>query len=184
MYLKRVFQAAASLIMTKEENVEVQEKERHDREQQEEGRVQREEEEEEALTEEEEEEEDEDEDEDEDDYELEDEKEGEKRVEVDDNGERQEEVREDREEQEEEAVNERDGEAAPDPEPLPASEYQSPIHEPRRRPMVHPAAQAPLPKDYSMSYHLKYTPLNIHWHTTLNLNGPSLNVRCPTLNLH
>lgn len=36
-------------------------------------------------------------------------------------------------------------------EAQPASEYQSPVHEPRKRPMVHPSAQAPLPKDYGGS---------------------------------
>ncbi|XP_034719372.1 CAP-Gly domain-containing linker protein 3-like [Etheostoma cragini] len=121
--------------MTKEENLEVQEKERHDHEEQEEGRVQKGEEE--ALTEEEEEEEEE--------YEQDEEKEGEERAEV-------EEVDEQEVEREEE-----DGppSAEPEPEPLSVSEYQSPVHEPRRRPMVHPSAQAPLPKDYSKQHHLK-----------------------------
>uniref|UniRef100_A0A8C4F370 CAP-GLY domain containing linker protein 3 n=1 Tax=Dicentrarchus labrax TaxID=13489 RepID=A0A8C4F370_DICLA len=32
------------------------------------------------------------------------------------------------------------------------SEYQSPVHEPRRRAMVHPSAQAPLPKDYTFTF--------------------------------
>uniref|UniRef100_A0A672H4F1 CAP-GLY domain containing linker protein 3 n=1 Tax=Salarias fasciatus TaxID=181472 RepID=A0A672H4F1_SALFA len=30
--------------------------------------------------------------------------------------------------------------------------YQSPVHEPRRRAMVHPSAQAPLPKDYAFTF--------------------------------
>ncbi|KAL0972843.1 hypothetical protein UPYG_G00195420 [Umbra pygmaea] len=37
-------------------------------------------------------------------------------------------------------------------EAQPASEYQSPVHEPRKRPMVHPSAQAPLPKDYAFTF--------------------------------
>ncbi|XP_029628380.1 CAP-Gly domain-containing linker protein 3 isoform X1 [Salmo trutta] len=37
-------------------------------------------------------------------------------------------------------------------EAQPASEYQSPVHEPRKRPMVHPSAQAPLPKDYVFTF--------------------------------
>uniref|UniRef100_A0A8C9XQM7 CAP-Gly domain containing linker protein 3 n=1 Tax=Sander lucioperca TaxID=283035 RepID=A0A8C9XQM7_SANLU len=43
-------------------------------------------------------------------------------------------------------------EPEPEPEPLSVSEYQSPVHEPRRRPMVHPSAQAPLPKDYTFTF--------------------------------
>uniref|UniRef100_A0A665VS37 CAP-Gly domain-containing protein n=1 Tax=Echeneis naucrates TaxID=173247 RepID=A0A665VS37_ECHNA len=39
-----------------------------------------------------------------------------------------------------------------EPEPLSLSEYQSPVHEPRRRAMVHPSAQAPLPKDYAFTF--------------------------------
>ncbi|XP_070761909.1 CAP-Gly domain-containing linker protein 3 [Enoplosus armatus] len=138
--------------MTKEENLEVQEKERHDREEQEEGRVQREEEE--ALTEEEEEVEKEEEEEEED--EEEEEREGEERTEVEDEEEEdeQDEEREDREERAEEedppAGQEREAEL--DPEPLSVSEYQSPVHEPRRRAMVHPSAQAPLPKDYTFTF--------------------------------
>uniref|UniRef100_A0AAY4EGL0 CAP-Gly domain-containing protein n=1 Tax=Denticeps clupeoides TaxID=299321 RepID=A0AAY4EGL0_9TELE len=34
----------------------------------------------------------------------------------------------------------------------PASEFSSPAHEPRKRPMVHPSAQAPLPKDYAFTF--------------------------------
>nr|XP_046246092.1 CAP-Gly domain-containing linker protein 3 isoform X1 [Scatophagus argus] len=145
--------------MTKEENLEVQEKERHDREEQEEGRVQREEEE--AMTEEEEDEEekedeeDEEEDEDEEEYELEDEREGEERVDVDEEEEdEQEEEREEREEREEEEDPSagQECEAEAEAEPLSVSEYQSPAHEPRRRPMVHPSAQAPLPKDYTFTF--------------------------------
>uniref|UniRef100_I3IY53 CAP-Gly domain containing linker protein 3 n=1 Tax=Oreochromis niloticus TaxID=8128 RepID=I3IY53_ORENI len=142
--------AAESLIMTKEENLEVQEKERHDREEQEEGRVQREEEE--ALTEEEEEEEEveEEEEEEEEEYELEEEREQEERTEVeeDDEEEQQEEEREEREEREEEE----EAPAELEPEPVSVSEYQSPVHEPRRRAMVHPSAQAPLPKDYAFTF--------------------------------
>ncbi|XP_069029265.1 CAP-Gly domain-containing linker protein 3 isoform X1 [Embiotoca jacksoni] len=134
--------AAASLIMTKEENLEVQEKERHDREEQEEedeGKVQKEEEE--VLTEEEEEEDEE--------YELEEERESEERAEVEDEeDEEQEEQREEREEREEEGS----PVAEPVPEPLSVSEYQSPVHEPRRRAMVHPSAQAPLPQDYTFTF--------------------------------
>ncbi|XP_041920411.1 CAP-Gly domain-containing linker protein 3 isoform X1 [Alosa alosa] len=37
-------------------------------------------------------------------------------------------------------------------EAQPASEFTSPVHEPRRRPMVHPSAQAPLPKDYAFTF--------------------------------
>lgn len=33
-------------------------------------------------------------------------------------------------------------------EAQPASEFISPSHEPRKKPIVHPSAQAPLPKDY------------------------------------
>ncbi|KAK9521437.1 hypothetical protein VZT92_021243 [Zoarces viviparus] len=136
--------------MTKEENLEVQEKERHDREEQEEGKVQKEEEE--ALTEEEEEEEEE--------YELEEEKEGEERAEVEDEEEQEEEEQEEQEEQEEREEREeeenpqagRECDADPEPEPLSVSEYQSPVHEPRRRAMVHPSAQAPLPKDYTFTF--------------------------------
>ncbi|XP_063348447.1 CAP-Gly domain-containing linker protein 3 isoform X1 [Pelmatolapia mariae] len=138
--------------MTKEENLEVQEKERHDREEQEEGRVQREEEE--ALTEEEEEEEEveeeEEDEEEEEEYELEEEREQEERTEVeeDEEEEQQEEEREEREEREEEE----EAPAEPEPEPVSVSEYQSPVHEPRRRAMVHPSAQAPLPKDYAFTF--------------------------------
>uniref|UniRef100_A0A3Q2WY86 CAP-GLY domain containing linker protein 3 n=1 Tax=Haplochromis burtoni TaxID=8153 RepID=A0A3Q2WY86_HAPBU len=134
--------------MTKEENLEVQEKERHDREEQEEGRVQREEEE--ALTEEEEEEVEEEEEEEEEEYELEEEREQEERTEVeeDEEEEQQEEEREEREEREEEE----EAPAEPEPEPVSVSEYQSPVHEPRRRAMVHPSAQAPLPKDYAFTF--------------------------------
>ncbi|KAF7656467.1 hypothetical protein LDENG_00040350 [Lucifuga dentata] len=148
--------AVAPFIMTKEENLEMQEKERHDREEQEEGKVQREEEE--ALTEEEEEEEEEgveedeyeeeeEEEEDEEEYELEEEREGEERAEEEDE---QEEEREEREEQEDEedVPAERKQEAEPELQ----SEYQSPVHEPRRRPMVHPSAPAPLPKDYAFTF--------------------------------
>ncbi|KAM8903242.1 CAP-Gly domain-containing linker protein 3 isoform 2-T2 [Spinachia spinachia] len=138
--------AVASLTMTKEENLEVQEKERHDREEQEEGKVQKEEEE--ALTEEEEEEEEEEE------YELEEEKEGEQRAEVEGEDEHGEEELEEREEEEVEedplALQEYD--VDPEPELLSVSEYQSPVQEPRRRAMVHPSAQAPLPKDYTFTF--------------------------------
>ncbi|XP_063060351.1 CAP-Gly domain-containing linker protein 3 isoform X1 [Engraulis encrasicolus] len=34
----------------------------------------------------------------------------------------------------------------------PASAITSPVHEPRKRPMVHPSAQAPLPKDYAFTF--------------------------------
>uniref|UniRef100_A0A3Q3FUG5 CAP-GLY domain containing linker protein 3 n=1 Tax=Labrus bergylta TaxID=56723 RepID=A0A3Q3FUG5_9LABR len=146
--------AAESLIMTKEENLEVQEKERHDREEQEEGRVQKEEEE--VLTEEEEEEEEKEEEEDEE-YGLEEEREGEgeERAEVDDEDEdEQEEEQEEREEREEdeEHLTGREQEAEQEQEPLSVSQYQSPVHEPRRRAMVHPSAQAPLPQDYTFTF--------------------------------
>ncbi|MED6268221.1 CAP-GLY domain-containing linker protein 3 [Characodon lateralis] len=124
--------AAASFIMTKEENVQEQEKERHDHEEQEEVRVQREEEEE--LTEEEEEEE----------YEVEEER---AEVENEEEDEQEEELVE-REEQEEEE----NTPAEPVTEPITASEYQSPVHDPPRRAMVHPSAQAPLPKDYAFTF--------------------------------
>ncbi|XP_068601438.1 CAP-Gly domain-containing linker protein 3 [Brachionichthys hirsutus] len=134
--------------MTKEENLGLQEKGRHDREEQEEGTVQREEEEEDHKEKDEEEEEDEDGEE----YELEDEREGEERFEVDDEEEdEQEEEREEREE-EEEPMADREHHAEPEPEPQPVSEYQSPVHEPRRRAMVHPSAQAPLPTDYTFTF--------------------------------
>ncbi|XP_024133535.1 CAP-Gly domain-containing linker protein 3 [Oryzias melastigma] len=124
--------------MTKEENLEVQEKERHDHEEQEEGRAQKEEEE--ALTEEEEDEEEEEEEE----YELEEEREEQERAEVDeDEADGQE---EEREEEEEEPP------AEQEPEPPSVTEFQSPVHEPRRRAMVHPSAQAPLPKDYAFTF--------------------------------
>ncbi|XP_020512279.2 CAP-Gly domain-containing linker protein 3 isoform X1 [Labrus bergylta] len=140
--------------MTKEENLEVQEKERHDREEQEEGRVQKEEEE--VLTEEEEEEEEKEEEEDEE-YGLEEEREGEgeERAEVDDEDEdEQEEEQEEREEREEdeEHLTGREQEAEQEQEPLSVSQYQSPVHEPRRRAMVHPSAQAPLPQDYTFTF--------------------------------
>ncbi|KAM6988227.1 CAP-Gly domain-containing linker protein 3 isoform 2-T2 [Tautogolabrus adspersus] len=138
--------------MTKEENLEVQEKERHDREEQEEGKVQKEEEE--VLTEEEEEEEEKEEEEDEE-YGLEEEREGEERAEVDDEDEdEQEEEREEREEREEdeEHLTGREQEAEQEQEPLSVSQYQSPVHEPRRRAMVHPSAQAPLPQDYTFTF--------------------------------
>ncbi|XP_040055704.2 CAP-Gly domain-containing linker protein 3 isoform X1 [Gasterosteus aculeatus] len=130
--------------MTKEENLEVQEKERHDCEEQEEGKVQKEEEE--ALTEEEEEEEGE--------YELEEEKEGEQKAEVEDEDEQGEEEPEEREEQEveEDPLACQECDVDPEPELLSVSEYQSPVHEPRRRAMVHPSAQAPLPKDYTFTF--------------------------------
>ncbi|XP_030599449.1 CAP-Gly domain-containing linker protein 3 isoform X2 [Archocentrus centrarchus] len=116
--------------MTKEENLEVQEKERHDREEQEEEEEEDEEEEEE--------------------YELEEEREQEERTEVeeDEEDEQQEEEREEREEREEEE----EAQAETEPEPASVSEYQSPVHEPRRRAMVHPSAQAPLPKDYAFTF--------------------------------
>uniref|UniRef100_A0A8C5DT11 CAP-Gly domain-containing protein n=1 Tax=Gouania willdenowi TaxID=441366 RepID=A0A8C5DT11_GOUWI len=127
--------------MTKEENLETQEKERKEQEEQdqleeqEEGKVQKEEEEE--LTEEEEEEEE---------YELEEEREAEERAEVEEEEEEDEEHNEEREEEEEPTNQE------PETEPLSVSQYQSPVHEPRRRPMVHPSAQAPLPKDYTFTF--------------------------------
>uniref|UniRef100_A0A671P2N8 CAP-Gly domain-containing linker protein 3-like n=1 Tax=Sinocyclocheilus anshuiensis TaxID=1608454 RepID=A0A671P2N8_9TELE len=37
-------------------------------------------------------------------------------------------------------------------EAQPASEFISPVHEPRKKPMVHPSAQAPLPKDYAFTF--------------------------------
>ncbi|TNN71035.1 CAP-Gly domain-containing linker protein 3 [Liparis tanakae] len=137
--------------MTKEEDLEVQEKERHDleeQEEQEEGKLQKEEDE--GLTEEEEEEEEE--------YELEEEKEGEERAEVEDEDEQEEEEEEEEQEGKEEREEEEEPlagpecDADPEPEPLSVSAYQSPIHEPRRRAMVHPSAQAPLPKDYTFTF--------------------------------
>ncbi|KAK1899436.1 CAP-Gly domain containing linker protein 3 [Dissostichus eleginoides] len=126
--------------MTKEENLEVQEKERHDREEQEEGKVNKEEEEE-ALTEEEEEEEEE--------YELGEQSQLEESAGVD---EEEEEEQEEREEEREEEVPAGDEEGEVEPEPLSVSQFQSPVHEPRRRPIVHHSAQAPLPKDYSFTF--------------------------------
>ncbi|XP_053279648.1 CAP-Gly domain-containing linker protein 3 [Pleuronectes platessa] len=130
--------------MTKEENLEVQEKERHDREEQEEGRFQKEEEE--AQTEEEEEEEE------DGDGEEEYGQQGERAV-VDDE-EEQEEEQEEREEREQEEVPpaSQEQEAEQEPEPLSVSQYQSPVHEPRRRAMVHSSAQAPLPPDYTFTF--------------------------------
>ncbi|XP_056297963.1 CAP-Gly domain-containing linker protein 3 [Pseudoliparis swirei] len=121
--------------MTKEEDLEVQEKERHDLEEQEEGKLQKEEEEEEE----------------EEEYELE--EEDEERVEVEDEEEEEEEQegREEREEEEDPLAGP-ECDANPEPEPLSVSAYQSPIHEPRRRAMVHPSAQAPLPKDYTFTF--------------------------------
>lgn len=127
--------AAAFVIMTKEENVQEQEKGTHEDEEQEEARVQREEE----LTEEEEEEEE---------YELEEEK---SKVENEEEGE-QEGEREEHEEQQ----GQEDPPVEPETEMISVSEHQSPVHEPPRRAMVHPSAQAPLPKDYGMFYRLKY----------------------------
>ncbi|XP_047195653.1 CAP-Gly domain-containing linker protein 3 isoform X1 [Hippoglossus stenolepis] len=130
--------------MTKEENLEVQEKERHDREEQEEGRFQKEEEE--ALTEEEEEEEE------DGDGEEEYAQEGERAVVDDEEDGEQEEEQEEREEREQEEDPPAGQEAEPEPEPLSVSEYQSPVHEPRRRAMVHSSAQAPLPTDYTFTF--------------------------------
>ncbi|XP_034459499.1 CAP-Gly domain-containing linker protein 3 isoform X2 [Hippoglossus hippoglossus] len=130
--------------MTKEENLEVQEKERHDREEQEEGRFQKEEEE--ALTEEEEEEEE------DGDGEEEYAQEGERAVVDDEEDGEQEEEQEEREEREQEEDPPASQEAEPEPEPLSVSEYQSPVHEPRRRAMVHSSAQAPLPTDYTFTF--------------------------------
>uniref|UniRef100_A0A3Q2YMD4 CAP-Gly domain containing linker protein 3 n=2 Tax=Hippocampus comes TaxID=109280 RepID=A0A3Q2YMD4_HIPCM len=119
----------------------MQEKERHDRDEQEDGRVQREEDEE--LTEEEEE--------DEEDEEEEEEK-GEERAQDEDEraGEHEDEG------QREPLVDEssgREGDGAPDEsEPPSVSALQSPVHETRRRAMVHPSAQAPLPKDYAFTF--------------------------------
>ena len=78
----------------------------------------------------------------------------------DEEEEEQEEEREEREEREEEG--DPPVEPEPETEPLSVSEYQSPVQEPRRRAMVHPSAQAPLPKDYGTSYHLKYTQYDHH----------------------
>ncbi|XP_061828253.1 CAP-Gly domain-containing linker protein 3 isoform X2 [Nerophis lumbriciformis] len=119
--------------MTKEENLEMQEKERHDREDQEDGRVQREEEE---LTEE---EEDEDEEE-EGGFEIEEERTEEEQAE------------EGEEHEEEEGSVDRECDPAPETEPLSVSALPSPVQEPRRRAMVHPSAQAPLPKDYAFTF--------------------------------
>uniref|UniRef100_A0A7N6FHN8 CAP-Gly domain-containing protein n=1 Tax=Anabas testudineus TaxID=64144 RepID=A0A7N6FHN8_ANATE len=44
------------------------------------------------------------------------------------------------------------GEQEAEPEPQSVSEYHSPVHEPRRRAMVHPSAQAPLPNDYAFTF--------------------------------
>nr|XP_057935600.1 CAP-Gly domain-containing linker protein 3 [Doryrhamphus excisus] len=125
--------------MTKEENLEMQEKERHDREEQEDGRVQREEDEE--LTEEEE-----DEDEEDEEYEIDEGRESEERTE-----EEQAEEGEEREEEEQKPV---DSQCDPplETEPLSVSALHSPVQEPRRRAMVHPSAQAPLPKDYAFTF--------------------------------
>ncbi|XP_038130817.1 CAP-Gly domain-containing linker protein 3 [Cyprinodon tularosa] len=117
--------------MTKEENVQEQEKGTHEDEEQEEARVQREEE----LTEEEEEEEE---------YELEEEK---SKVENEEEGE-QEGEREEHEEQQ----GQEDPPVEPETEMISVSEHQSPVHEPPRRAMVHPSAQAPLPKDYAFTF--------------------------------
>ncbi|CAF88581.1 unnamed protein product, partial [Tetraodon nigroviridis] len=46
----------------------------------------------------------------------------------------------------------RDAHAEAEPEPPSASEYQSPVREPRQRPVIHPAAQAPVPKDYGFTF--------------------------------
>ncbi|XP_008307766.2 CAP-Gly domain-containing linker protein 3 isoform X2 [Cynoglossus semilaevis] len=145
--------AAETLIMTKEEeNLETQEKERHEREEQEEGKAQREEEE--ALTEEEgEEEEEEDEEREEEEYELQ-ENRAEVEEEEEDEDEPEEEEQDDREEREDEETPlvEPEPEVEPEVEPLSVSQFQSPVHEPRRRAMVHPSAQAPLPKDYAFTF--------------------------------
>ncbi|KAM6959494.1 CAP-Gly domain-containing linker protein 3 [Aplochiton taeniatus] len=79
--------------------------------------------------------------------ELEEEEEEEEEEDEDDGKEEQRE-----EEEETQADPNRDQELDPEPEPEPLSEYQSPVHEPRRRPMVHPSAQAPLPKDYAFTF--------------------------------
>ncbi|XP_037533671.1 CAP-Gly domain-containing linker protein 3 [Nematolebias whitei] len=123
--------------MTKEENLQEQEKERHNQEEQEEGRVQRDEEE--AQTEEDEE----DEEEEEEEYELE-----EERAEVED----EEEAEQEEEREDQEVEEEQDPPAEPVQEPTPVSEFQSPVDEPPRRAMVHPSAQAPLPKDYGFTF--------------------------------
>uniref|UniRef100_A0A8C4Z3L3 CAP-Gly domain-containing protein n=1 Tax=Gadus morhua TaxID=8049 RepID=A0A8C4Z3L3_GADMO len=128
--------------MTKEEN---QEEQREERDQQEEAQAQREEEE--RFTEEEEEGEGEG-----DDYELEEEEQEE--VEKEERAEDEEEEPEEEEgrrQEEEEAVEERE-EPQPGGEQAVVTEQLSPVQEPQRRPMVHPSAQAPLPKDYAFTF--------------------------------
>lgn len=121
--------------MTKEESLEMQEKDRHDRDEQEDGRVQREEDEE--LTEEEEEDEEEEKEKGEEEDEERAQDEDERAGELEDEGQR------------EPPVDESQGDGAADEsEPPSVSALQSPVHETRRRAMVHPSAQAPLPKDY------------------------------------
>ncbi|CAL8350169.1 unnamed protein product [Arctogadus glacialis] len=129
--------------MTKEEN---QEEQREERDQQEEAQGQREEEE--RFTEEEEEGEG-----GGDDYELEEEEqeEVEKEERAEDEEEEPEEEEGRRQEEEEAAVEERE---VPQPggEQAVVTELLSPVQEPQRRPMVHPSAQAPLPKDYAFTF--------------------------------
>ncbi|CAL8363814.1 unnamed protein product [Merluccius merluccius] len=123
-------------IMTKEEN---QEEQREERGQQEETQGQREEEE--RFTEEEEEGEGE-----EEDYELEEEEKEERAEDEEEEQEEEEGRRQEEEEVEETEVAEPGGDQEVE------SEYRSPTHEPRRRPIVHPSAQAPLPKDYAFTF--------------------------------
>ncbi|XP_061683106.1 CAP-Gly domain-containing linker protein 3 [Syngnathoides biaculeatus] len=123
--------------MTKEENLEMEEKGRHDREEQEEGRHDRrdEEDEEEELTEEEEEERD-----------AEDEEDEER---AGDEDERDEEEEGGRRRERQAAGPEGD---AAEGEPPSVSALPSPVRETRRRAVVHPSAQAPLPKDYAFTF--------------------------------
>ncbi|XP_061637844.1 CAP-Gly domain-containing linker protein 3 isoform X2 [Phyllopteryx taeniolatus] len=128
-------------VMTKEENLETQEKERHDREEHEEGRVQREEDEE--LTEEEEEEERDEEDEEEEERAEDEDQQTEERDEEEEGGRRRE---------RQEATAGREGDGAAEGEPPSVSALPSPVRETRRRAVVHPSAQAPLPKDYAFTF--------------------------------
>ncbi|XP_037123160.1 CAP-Gly domain-containing linker protein 3 [Syngnathus acus] len=129
--------------MTKEEDLEMQEKERHDRDDQEDDdRVQREEE----LTEEEE-EEDEEREEDEDEERAKDE--DERAEERQDDDEREEGGRGRRPAP---PLHESPAEEADESQLQSVSALQSPVRETPRRAVVHPSAQAPLPKDYAFTF--------------------------------
>ncbi|XP_077579055.1 CAP-Gly domain-containing linker protein 3 [Stigmatopora nigra] len=107
--------------MTKEENLEMTEKERHEQEEEQE-------------------------------EEEEDEDEEDTRIRRGEDGELTEEDEDDEGDRREAEAPEELTAAAVDDEPLSVSALQSPLRESRRRPMVHPSAQAPLPQNYPFTF--------------------------------